>query len=334
MRSITAILAFLFLAAPALAVAEVPDYGADLERFEYPYPVGVHELSSQRLELDMAFMDVMPAGDPVGTVVLLHGKNFCGAYWDQTIDHLVAGGYRVVVPDQIGFCKSSKPESYQYTFAQLAANTADLLDALDVDTVSLLGHSMGGMLATRFALQYPDRVDHLAMLNPIGLEDWRALGVPYVSIEQIFAAEMDKDYDSIRAYQKRFYYDGQWNEDYDRWARMLAATYESDDRERVAWAQARTADMVLTQPVLYQFAQLEMPVTLLIGDRDRTAIGRDLVKDEIGAKMGDYTTLGDRTLERLRDGELILFEGIGHMPHIEAPDRYLEALDQLFSGRW
>ena len=334
MRSITAILAFLFLAAPALAVAEVPDYGADLERFEYPYPVGVHELSSQRLELDMAFMDVMPAGDPVGTVVLLHGKNFCGAYWDQTIDHLVAGGYRVVVPDQIGFCKSSKPESYQYTFAQLAANTADLLDALDVDTVSLLGHSMGGMLATRFALQYPDRVDHLAMLNPIGLEDWRALGVPYVSIEQIFAAEMDKDYDSIRAYQKRFYYDGQWNEDYDRWARMLAATYESDDRERVAWAQARTADMVLTQPVLYQFAQLEMPVTLLIGDRDRTAIGRDLVEDEIGAKMGDYTTLGDRTLERLRDGELILFEGIGHMPHIEAPDRYLEALDQLFSGRW
>lgn len=330
MRSITASLALLFLATPALAPAEIPDYGADLERFEYPHPVAVHEFSNQRLDLEMAFMDVMPAGDPVGTVVLLHGKNFCGAYWDQTIDHLVAGGYRVVVPDQIGFCKSSKPESYQYTFAQLAANTADLLDALDVDTVSLLGHSMGGMLATRFALQYPDRVDHLAMLNPIGLEDWRALGVPYVSIEQIFAAEMDKDYEGIRAYQKRFYYDGQWNEDYDRWARMLAATYESDDRERVAWAQARTADMVLTQPVLYQFEQLEMPVTLLIGDRDRTAIGRDLVGDEIGEQMGDYTILGDRTLQRLQDGELILFEGIGHMPHIEAPERYLDALDQVF----
>lgn len=331
MRAMTVILAFAIACFTGASQADSPDYGANLERFTYPYPVSEFEFTSQREPVSMAFMDVQPEDEAIGTVVLLHGKNFCGAYWHQTIDHLVANGYRVVVPDQIGFCKSSKPEAYQYTFAQLADNTRQLLDALGIEAVSLLGHSMGGMLATRFALQYPDRVEQLAMLNPIGLEDWRALGVPYRSVDQIFEAEMQKDYDSIREYQQTYYYDGNWNSNYDRWARMLAATYESDDQERVAWAQARTADMVMTQPVLYQFDQLEMPVTLLIGDRDRTAIGRPLVDEELGEQMGDYTTLGDRTLERLQDGELILFEGIGHMPHIEAPDRYLEALDQVFS---
>ena len=330
MRLITAVSVFVVACFSGAGVADAPDYGADLQHFTYPHPVSEFEFMSQREPVSMAFMDVQPVEDAIGTVVLLHGKNFCGAYWHQTIDHLVEQGYRIVVPDQIGFCKSSKPEAYQYTFAQLADNTRKLLDALGIESVSVLGHSMGGMLATRFALQYPERVEQLVMLNPIGLEDWRALGVPYRSVDQIFDAEMQKDYESIRDYQRTYYYDGNWNSNYDRWARMLAATYESDECERVAWAQARTADMVMTQPVLYQFDQLAMPVTLLIGDRDRTAIGRPLVDDELAEQMGDYTTLGDRTLERLQHGELILFEGIGHMPHIEAPDRYLEALDQVF----
>jgi pimeloyl-ACP methyl ester carboxylesterase len=76
----------------------------------------------------MAYMDVAPAGAANGkTAVLLHGKNFCGATWEQTITELSKAGYRVVAPDQIGFCASSKPAHYQYSFQQLAANTAGLL---------------------------------------------------------------------------------------------------------------------------------------------------------------------------------------------------------------
>ena len=47
--------------------------------------------------------------------------------WDGTIRALSASGYRVIAPDQIGFCKSTKPEHYQYTFQQLADNTHALL---------------------------------------------------------------------------------------------------------------------------------------------------------------------------------------------------------------
>lgn len=81
----------------------------------------------------MAYMDVQPAYHNGKTVVLLHGKNFNGAYWKTTIDALTKEGYRVIVPDQIGFGKSSKPIGYQFTFQQLAVNTKAILDELRVN---------------------------------------------------------------------------------------------------------------------------------------------------------------------------------------------------------
>src|SRR5215470_18975657 len=92
---------------------------AMLADFSYPFEVRRFELTSQKLPLTMAYLDVAPEGPPNGlSVVLLHGKNFCSATWEKTIRALSAAGYRVIAPDQIGFCKSSKPEHYQYSFQQ------------------------------------------------------------------------------------------------------------------------------------------------------------------------------------------------------------------------
>lgn len=129
----------------------------------------------------MAYMYVK-AEEPNGnTITLLHGKNFNGAYWETTITAITSAGYNVLVPDQIGFGKSGKPEYFQYTFQQLALNTKVLLDTLQIKQTAVLGHSMGGMLATRFALMFPENTTDLILLNPIGLEDWK-LKVPYQSV--------------------------------------------------------------------------------------------------------------------------------------------------------
>ena len=298
------------------------------EPLDYPYPLARFTFDSQRQELAMAYMDVSSEGDKRGVFVLMHGKNFNGAYWEQTIDFLHKQGYRVIVPDQVGFGRSSMPRNYQFTFDQLAANNRALLKHLGVDRITLMGHSMGGMLATQFALQYPEVVEHLLLLNPIGLEDWRGMGVPYVPIERIYRSELEKDYEHIKSYQRSSYYDGDWQERYEPWARMLADHYASDHGQRFAWNMALTADMVLSQPVVYEFDQLAMPTTLLIGLRDRTAIGRDLVDEDLAKRMGDYTELGKRTVERIPDSTLVEFDGVGHLPHIEVPDRYLDALAQ------
>lgn len=320
---------------PILLTASVqPAAATEAEgRWEYPFPVEHHRFDDQRQTLHMAYMDRVPDGaDPQAapTVLLLHGKNFCSAYWGETADFLVGRGYRVVMPDQVGFCRSSLPERYQYSFHQLAANTAALLDALDIDRVHVLGHSMGGMLAARFALMYPARTEQLVMVNPIGLEDWLAEGVPLVSIDALHAAEQRKNYDSIRAYQKSAYYDGDWNEKYAHWARMLADTYTGPDGDRVAWNHALTAQMVQTQPVLYEFHRLKVPTTLIVGLRDRTAIGRDRVDDKLADRLGDYPRLAVRARNAIPDATLIAFDDIGHMPQFEDTQRFLAALKRCF----
>src|SRR5450631_1504291 len=149
--------------------ADTPSYGPELQGFPYPYPVALFDFSSQRQVLRMAYMDVRPNNANGRTVALLHGKNFCAATWKSTIDALAAAGYRVIAPDQIGFCKSTKPERYQYTFQQLARNTHELITSLGIAKVTLIAHSTGGMIAIRYALMYPKETEQLVLVNPIGL---------------------------------------------------------------------------------------------------------------------------------------------------------------------
>src|SRR5471032_587627 len=181
------------LASPLLAAAEGDDgpaYGPELEGFNYPAPVRQFEFTSQGVALHMAYLDVAPAVPANGhAVVLLHGKNFCAATWDTTIKVLSASGYRVIAPDQIGFCKSSKPEHYQYSFQQLARNTQALLESAGVKSAAVIGHSTGGMLGVRYALMYPQQTEQLVLVDPIGLEDWKAKGVPSLSVDQLYERE-------------------------------------------------------------------------------------------------------------------------------------------------
>jgi len=82
----------------------------ELSNYSYPYPVSELILNSQNQELKMAYMDVQPANYNGKNIVLLHGKNFNGAYWKTTIDALTKEGFRVVVPDQIA--SVNRPNHY------------------------------------------------------------------------------------------------------------------------------------------------------------------------------------------------------------------------------
>ena len=186
----------------------------------------------------MAYIDVAPTRPNGQTAVLLHGKNFCAATWDATIHRLSSAGYRVIAPDQIGFCKSSKPTRYQFTFQQLAGNTHALLASLGVSHAIIIGHSTGGMLGIRYALMYPAAVDQLVLVDPIGLEDWKAKGVPWQSVDAWYAQERRTSAASIRDYERATYYAGTWQPQYEPWVQMLAGMYRGPGRNAVAWNSA------------------------------------------------------------------------------------------------
>jgi pimeloyl-ACP methyl ester carboxylesterase len=297
-----------------------------LSSYEYPHDVETFELESQRQTLEMAYMDVKPEESNGKTVVLLHGKNFSGAYWGTTIEALLADGYRVVAPDQIGFGKSSKPADYQFSFHALAHNTKALLDEIGVSNATVVGHSMGGMLATRFALMYPDTATKLALVNPIGLEDWKAKGVPYKPIEGWYQQELNKTPETVKAYMTASYFDGTWKESYKPLVEIQAGWTEGPDWEHLAWVSALTFDMIFTQPVVYEFDEVEQPTLLIIGARDRTALGKGAVSDEVRATLGQYQDLGDKAAEAFPNATLVEYDDVGHIPQYEVFDKYIEDL--------
>jgi pimeloyl-ACP methyl ester carboxylesterase len=304
---------------------ELPAYDAELSGFDYPFPVHSFEFTSQKQELRMAYMDVSPQNGNGTVVMLLHGKNFGGYYWEPTVRALSDAGFRVIVPDQIGFGKSSKPECYQFSFQGLALNTHALLERLQVKQAIVVGHSMGGMLAARFALMYPESTAKLVLVNPIGLEDWKR-SVPYMGIDEQYKQELKTNSESIREYQKKAYYAGHWKPEYEALIQAQAGMTRHPDFPKVAWDSALTYEMLYTQPVVYEFPLIQAPALLIIGQRDRTAPGRERAPKEAAEKLGDYPRLGKAAAQAIPHARLVEIEGAGHLPQVEKFDEYKKAL--------
>ncbi len=321
MRRAPALLLLATLGASGVAAqttSPTKPLGANLEQFNYPYPLHWFATQSQGAPVRMAYLDVPPSGKANGrTVVLLHGKNFCAATWQDTIAALATAGYRVIAPDQIGFCKSSKPGGYQYSFQALGALTRGLLDQARVGKITLVGHSTGGILGARFALQYPDRVEQLVLINPLGLNDTLAQGVPYTELGALRQEEAKTDAASIKAYQLRNYYHGAWRPEYDRWVAMLAGQYASPDSGIVRDAQARLSDMIETQPVAAELGRIAAPVSLIIGQRDLTAFRANSAPAAMRDRVQTVPQAAEDAAKRIPGAHLVRIAGSGHAPQVE-----------------
>ncbi|WP_118972455.1 alpha/beta fold hydrolase [Taibaiella koreensis] len=297
----------------------------NLENIAYPFPVDRIHLVIQGEQLQMAFMDVQPRKPNGRTVLLLHGKNFCGAYWEQTVRDLLKEGYRVVIPDQIGFGKSSKPHRIQYSFQLLALNTKAILDRLHIGKAIVVGHSMGGMLAARFALMFPELVEQLVLENPLGLEDWKRV-VSYQTVDDWYASELKQTYESLKQYQMDFYYNHEWKPEYDRWIEIPAGWTRNADYPRIAWNSALLYDMIFTQPVCYEWEQIQAPTLLIIGQKDRTALGKGRASRSVQESLGNYPRLGRETAKRIKHCRLKEIDDAGHAPHLSDYRQFRKAL--------
>jgi len=193
-------------------------------------------------------------------------KAFPGDYWAHTITTLIGQGYRVVVPDQIGFGKSSKPD-IRYHFDLLARNTKMLLDSLGVTRAAIVGHSFGGMLSVYFARDYPEMTAVLALENPIGLEDYRSV-IPPQSVEALIKTEMAQTPQSYRAFMAAFFVG--WPVAAQHYVDIFSRVKQSPDYPRWARASALTYDMIFNEPIRHEYHLLKMPVLLVIGQSDRS----------------------------------------------------------------
>jgi len=283
------------------------------EEVPYPYAVSYLPLTLYGQDVRMAFMDVPPAGQPNGhTVVLLHGNNFAGFYFGGPIEMLRKEGFRVVVPDQMGYGRSSKP-IIPYNFHDWARNTRLLLQSLKIERVMVVGHSMGGMLAARFATQYPAMTERLVLYNPIGLNDPRFTR-PWESTDEAYQRTLASTWPTVRAAIMRYvaHNTAAWNAEFEQYTRIRYAWTLSADWPRLAMVQTLINQVQYLDPVVNDWEHIQAP-TLLFGGAD----------DVLPGSAAVFRQRMQFVAERIPNGRgrLHLIPGLGHVPHLEAPDK-------------
>ncbi|HEV3193553.1 MAG TPA: alpha/beta hydrolase, partial [Polyangiaceae bacterium] len=117
--------------------------------------------------------------------------------------------------------------------------------------------------------------------------------------------------------------------EYEHLIEIAAGVTQHPDYPKVAWASALTADMIFTQPVVYEFPLVKVPTLLIIGQRDRTAVGRAWATKDVAVKLGDYPALGRKTMGAIPGAKLVEISGAGHLPQVEAFDAYSRALAEF-----
>ena len=311
--------AFLLAASSLAAQPEPPaqppsDWGPtaiDYSNVPYPYPVRFLDVRLYGMDQRMAYMDVAPVGQANGrTVVIFHGMNFFAGAYEPTIRALSEAGFRVLAVDRLGYGRSSKPDVH-YNLHMPARNTKALLDALGIERAAVVGHSMGGMVATRFAFTYPETTTHVVMVNQIGLSDPRP-GRPWQDPEDAYERTLEgTTYGSILRGHVRYYPRG-WRPEYLRWVKVQYGLTLSGDWPRMAKVRAAQRRILYEDPVVYEWQHIDTKALVIGGADDRL--------------VADYPAAARHVAETLRNAELVIFPEVGHAPHFDNPEEYHRVL--------
>lgn len=242
------------------------------------------------------------SGSGTGAVVLLHGYASSIEWWADTAPKLAEeSGRKVVVIDLVGHGGSESPlDSDDYGARGQALAVARALAALEVNDVVLVGHSMGGHIATALTQREPDLVDRVVVVDTFGAPGLRDIGpLKDATCWPIVGAALDRAR-SIDAVT-RSSLQGGFAADYE----VPAFAFRSLKQmiHRGVCDSTAGDEMNEKRPMAQQLAQLGKPVKVIWGGRDTLT--------PTAANVAAYENAG-LTPE--------IVEGAGHSPQVEAPD--------------
>lgn len=252
-------------------------------------------------------------------LILLHGSNASLHTWEPLVKRL-GGDYRIVTLDLPGHGLTGGTPDKDYTAHGMTAAVDVVAARLGLDHFILGGNSMGGWVAWRYAIDHPERVDALLLLDAVGMPlragekhpesnvgfrlleypigRWLAMRItPRMLVEQSLRGSVEKqaivDEPMIDRYWELLRFPG------NREATVLRARI---DREPAMADRAK---------------EIEAPTLILFGKQDRLI----------------NATAAQTFNERIAGSEVVLFDGIGHLPMEEAPDETAEVLADFLKRR-
>lgn len=244
-------------------------------------------------------------------VVLLHGGGPGATAWSNFGANVpvLAKHFRVIAIDQPGYGGSDIGTVTAHYFTHAADAVAGLLDALGIDRVHLVGNSLGGGTATRFALRHPDRAGRLVLMGPGGLSVNVFAPDPTEGVKRLmeFAAPPGPSKEKMAAFLRTLVYNPKMVTDALVEERYAAATRPEVARGMAAMGASFSDPARIEEGLLWREAhRLRNEVLLLWGREDRV-------------NPVDGALLAAKLIRRV---QLHIFGGCGHWVQLEKFDEF------------
>jgi pimeloyl-ACP methyl ester carboxylesterase len=282
-----------------------------------PRPLPPEALELQHMELHGHRVAYRTAGDgPV--VVLVHGITSTSATWERVMPYL-ARRFNVVAPDLLGHGGSAKPRG-DYSLGAYASGVRDLLIALGHQRATFVGHSLGGGVAMQLAYQFPERCERLVLIDSGGLGRevnalLRAATLPGAEFVLPLLASSGL-IDAGRAVSRFL---GRFG--------LRVGT----DVEEMARGHASLSDPAARAAFVHTLRAIVDPSGQRVSARDRLYLAENV---PFLIVWGDRDPIipvshGHAAHEQVPSSRLEVFEGAGHFPHIDHPQRFVDLLEEF-----
>jgi len=305
--NIRAFIPFIFLLLTACSPYKNLTKISSMSELKYDYPVKYAELSDG---IKLAYID---EGKGTETILMIHGLGSYLPAWKKNIGEL-SKHYRVIAVDLPGYGKSSKdPHSGLMTF--YAGVIAELIQKLELGPVNLAGHSMGGQISMVLALEKPELVKRLILVDPAGFEAFTAgqknwfkevMTPNLVRLTTVDAIESNLAGNFFRmpAYAQ-FMID-------DR-----IAMRDASDLENYCLAVARSVRGLVDEAVLDKISQIKVPTLIFFGENDMLIPNRYL-------NPGFTSKIATTGAGLIKGSKLVMVPKCGHFMMFEKSEVFNE----------
>jgi len=268
----------------------------------------------------VAYVERPGATEEAPVLLFVHGLGSNLSLWRDHIDQFPK--YRVLALDLPGFGLSDK-EDVPATMPFFANTVAGFLDAVDVETATYVGVSMGGQIGLHVALNHEDRLDRLVLTSPAGIETFTEQDANAIrsmmSAEGIMASSDAQVMQSVALNFHEFTDDHAWL------VEQRHAVADRADFPAYAEANARAVAGMLDGAVYDQIGGIDVPTLVLFGAGDKLIPNRFLHPDQLPE------TIAESAREAMPEAEVELIEDAGHLVMVERPDRFKERVRQFLS---
>jgi pimeloyl-ACP methyl ester carboxylesterase len=276
----------------------------------------------EKRQIDVGGLNIryLTAGEVDPPLVLLHGVGDSAVDWSWVLPAL-GSKHRVIAPDFPGSGDSAKPER-EYTLEFLTNFLADFLKALEIPRAVLIGNSLGGLISLRWALANPDQVAALVLVDSMGFSQivnpvlanltWPWFGELAIAWSKTPLGAKQRAWSrAALLFAQPSQIPPAWLAEQERLG-LLPGFLEAN----LSILRSQVHVLGQRQIILDSLPQLQIPTLVVWGINDYV--------------LPNYQA--EDALKRLPQGHLALIPNCGHLPQVERPDLFTDAVNQFFAG--